>query len=73
MNSKLLTEILDLSTAERIRLAQEIWDSVTEVPDSSILTDWQKQELQIRLNALNENPASGIPWREVISDLKRSK
>lgn len=73
MNSALLAQILDLTSAERIRLAQDIWDSVTEIPDSSILTDWQKEELNKRLSALEANPNSGLPWREVIGELRRTK
>ena len=73
MSSKLLSEILDLPSAERIRLAQDIWDSVTEIPDPSILTDWQKEELKKRLDALDENPNLGVPWKEVISELRNPK
>lgn len=73
MSSTLFAQILDLSAAERIRLAQDIWDSVTEIPDSSILTDWQKEELKRRLSELDGNPNAGVTWREVISEFRRIK
>jgi len=45
----LLTEILDLPTAERLRLVEDIWDSlatsVTELP----VPDWHREELDRRL------------------------
>ena len=67
--SSILSQILDLSPAERIRLAQDIWDSVSEVPGTEILTEWQKAELTKRLEKLEENPNSGIPWRDAMADL----
>lgn len=73
MSSKLLSEILDLPSSERIKLAQDIWDSVTEVPNSDILTDWQKEELKKRLKTFNQDPNQGIPWKEVLSELRNSK
>ena len=39
-------DILRLSISERIQLVQDIWDSIAEVPDSVLLTDEQKAELQ---------------------------
>lgn len=55
MNNKLLADILQLSAAERIRLAQDIWDSVSELPDAAALTDEQKYELDQRLAFLEKN------------------
>jgi putative addiction module component (TIGR02574 family) len=69
MNSKLLSQILDLPSSERIKLAQDIWDSVTEIPNPDILTDWQKEELKKRLKALDQDPNQGIPWKDVIGDM----
>jgi len=70
MKEDLLSEILDLSPAERIRLAQDIWASVSELPDTAKLTDGQKEELKRRLRLLDDNPDEGIPWRDVISKLQ---
>jgi putative addiction module component (TIGR02574 family) len=45
----LLSEILDLPAAERLRLVEDIWDSlaasVTDVP----VPDWHREELDARL------------------------
>ena len=68
--SSILSQIMDLSPAERIRLAQDIWDSVSEIPGPEILTDWQKEELKKRLDKLEANPNSGIPWKAVLADLR---
>jgi putative addiction module component (TIGR02574 family) len=59
-----LSEILQLSIDERIQLAQDIWDSIAAVPEAVTLTDAQRQELDRRLTAYEENPDEGIPWEE---------
>ena len=43
-----LSDILDLTVAERIELVQDIWDSIEEMPDNIILTEKQKAELDTR-------------------------
>ncbi|MDQ1638025.1 MAG: hypothetical protein QOF62_1364 [Pyrinomonadaceae bacterium] len=59
-----LSEILQLSIDERIRLAQDIWDSIAAVPEAISLTEAQREELDRRLAAYEENPDEGIPWEE---------
>jgi putative addiction module component (TIGR02574 family) len=55
-------DILNLSISERIQLAQDIWDSVAEVPESVTLTEEQKAELDLRLDAYHKDPNVGSPW-----------
>jgi putative addiction module component (TIGR02574 family) len=38
-------DILDLSVPERIQLAQDIWDSVALVPESLLLSEEEKAEI----------------------------
>jgi len=59
-----LSEILQLSVDERIQLAQDIWDSIAAIPEAVVLTEEQRQELDRRLAAYDENPDEGIPWEE---------
>ena len=58
-------DILRLSISERIQLVQDIWDSIAEVPDSVLLTDEEKAELDRRLDAYHEDPKVGSPWAVV--------
>ena len=58
-------DILRLSVSERIPLAQDIWDSIVEVPDPVPLTDEQKAELDRRLDAYHKDPNTGSPWSVV--------
>lgn len=55
-------EILALSVAERIQLVEDIWDSIVAAPASLSLTDAQRQELDRRLDALEEAPDRGAAW-----------
>ncbi len=58
-------DILRLSISERIQLVQDIWDSIAEVPDSVLLTDEQKAELDRRLDAYHKDSKVGSPWAVV--------
>lgn len=65
-------EILCLSVSERIQLAQDIWDSVAEVPQSLALSDQEKAEIDRRLDLYHKDPAAGSPW-SVVRDRIRTR
>ncbi len=67
-----LSEILQLTIAERIQLAEDIWDSVAAFPEAIPLTDAQKEELDRRLQAYAEKPNEGISWDELKDKLRKS-
>ena len=67
-----LSEILQLTIAERIQLAEDIWDSVAAFPEAIPLTDAQKEELDRRLQAYAENSNEGISWDELRDKLRKS-
>ena len=58
-------EILSLSVPERIQLAEDIWDTVAEVPEAISLSDDERAELDRRLDAYHKNPTAGSPWEVV--------
>lgn len=62
MSSLVRAEVLGLSVSERIQLVEDIWDSVAEIPESVLLSDEQKAELDRRLDAYHANPNEGSPW-----------
>ena len=64
------SDILSLSVPERIQLAEDIWDSVTEVPESMQLTGAETEELERRLQAYHEDPNAGSPWESVKQRLR---
>ena len=71
MSSAVLDEILKLSVEDRIRIAQEIWDSVAADEEAVPVTQVQKDELDRRLDDLARNPDAGRSWEEFRSELER--
>jgi putative addiction module component (TIGR02574 family) len=69
----LISDILALSVSERIRLTQEIWNSIAAVPDSLPLSQGDREELDRRLAAYHADPSAGSPWPEVRDRLTRRK
>lgn len=61
----LKVEISQLSIAERIQLAEDLWDSILEQQVALPLTDAQKQELDRRLERYQQDPITGSTWEEV--------
>jgi putative addiction module component (TIGR02574 family) len=60
-----LADIEQLSVAERIQLAEDIWDTIAASPEQVTVTPAQQSELDRRLEAYRQNPQTGAPWREV--------
>ncbi|MFP4562118.1 MAG: addiction module protein [Spirochaetia bacterium] len=58
-------DILRLNVSERIRLVEDIWDSIREVPEAVELTSTEKEEIGKRLDAYHSNPHAGSPWEKV--------
>lgn len=54
-----------LSVAERILLAEELWDSIVPSQESVTLSEAHRQDLQRRLDAYRDDPKAGSPWEEV--------
>jgi putative addiction module component (TIGR02574 family) len=65
MNIK-LEDLFKLSPAERIQLAEDLWDSVAADPQSiPPLTDAQVAEIKRRLAEHARDPTSSIAWDEL--------
>ena len=54
-----------LSVADRIALAQELWDSVAQEVEQAPLSEAQRQELERRLADSTARPDAVAPWEEV--------
>ena len=61
-----------LTPAERIELAQDLWDSLEDdqVAEAFPLSDEQRAELDRRLADLDANPDAGRPWEEVEAEIR---
>ena len=61
-----LSELFKLSAAERVQLAQDLWDSVASEPDRMPpLSQAQKNEIDRRLADHVVNPANIDSWGDV--------
>ncbi len=65
---------LNLPIQERIRLAQELWESILPEaeaePDLLPLTEEQIREIERRLADHERDPSSAIPWEEARARLR---
>ena len=64
MNANLNPELLNLSVAERIQPAEDLWDSVVLAPEQVGLTEPQRQELERRLSQFSPDTSLST-WEEV--------
>lgn len=69
--SVLPKEIRSLSVADRLRLIEEVWDSLAETPEAIPVTDAQRKELARRRRIHARNPSAAKPWAEVRARLQR--
>ncbi len=60
-----LTDVLEMPVAERILLVEDIWDSLTAMPEAVHLTAVQREEFERRLDDYHRNPELGAPWQDV--------
>lgn len=65
MKSIRLSDVLELSVSERLKLVEAIWDSIADAPEALELSDAQRAELDRRLEEYEANPGAGSPWSEV--------
>ena len=61
MSTDLYEQIKELSVADRLKLVEEIWNSIAEENESLELTEDLKLELDRRLN----NSSPGRRWDEI--------
>ena len=63
-------DIQELSQSERILLAEQLWDSITDNQDTIEVTDSQKKILQQRLAAYKASPNEGTSWEIVKKEMQ---
>jgi putative addiction module component (TIGR02574 family) len=70
MNKAIMDELLQLSPAERLDIAEKLWESVDPndpniFDDLAPLSEEQMQEVRKRIAEHERDPGSAIPWDEV--------
>lgn len=63
-SNALRQELFKLSTAEKLELVEEIWDSIPEEDEALELTTEQREDLGRRLAEADADPDGGVPWQE---------
>ena len=58
-------DIRGLTPAERLRLNDDLWESLTSTPEAMPLTPLQRDELDRRLDELDRGDVALVPWDEV--------
>jgi putative addiction module component (TIGR02574 family) len=58
-------ELRDLPVTERLKLIEDLWDSIDAEADGLPLPDWHRAEIDRRLDALDAGVAVGTPWEQV--------
>jgi putative addiction module component (TIGR02574 family) len=59
----ILTGILQVPLDERLKLVEDIWDSIAATPEAVPVPDWHRAELDRRLG--QTTPGTGLSWDEV--------
>lgn len=65
-----LSDLLKLTPAERIQLAQDLWDSIPEDAGSAPLPPEEIAELELRLAAHDADPSSAVSYEDVRARLR---
>ena len=60
-----LSEVESWPVDDRVRLVQDVWDRLPDQGHEADLTDEMKAELDRRIEEMDRNPESGIPWEIV--------
>ena len=66
MSDKTITaELTRLPVSERLELIEQLWDSIDAEADALPLSDWQRVEIDARIDDLESGASVGAPWGEV--------
>jgi len=63
-------DISKLTRDEQFQLLDELWEHLGRDPQALPLTDAQRQELDRRLDDLDAEGAVGIPWDELVAQIR---
>ena len=59
------------SVGERLRLIEELWDSIPDDPGALQIPEAHKDELDRRLEAIEADPLAGSSWEDVKTRLRQ--
>lgn len=59
------SELQRLPVSDRLRLIEDVWDSLADAPETVAVPDWHRGELDKRIAAHEQAPAATSPWTDV--------
>ena len=65
MHSPSVADLAKLPVQQRLRLLEELWDTLLADPEHIDIPDWHRTILDERLAAHRDEPDQGTPWEEV--------
>lgn len=68
--STVAVDINQLSRDQQLDLLDQLWERLGRDPQALRLTHSQRQELDRRLDALEADGPVGIPWDEVVAQIR---
>ena len=69
--TSIMKEVGTWPVEDRMRLIEEVWDTLSDRGRGIVLSETHQQDLERRLDAYRDNPQTGSPWNEVKSRLQR--
>jgi putative addiction module component (TIGR02574 family) len=66
-------DVLQLPVPERLKLVEDIWNSIVDAPEALELTEEDKRLIDERLDARRRDPKAGSPWHEVYDRIIQRK
>jgi putative addiction module component (TIGR02574 family) len=69
--SKMNTKLQELPVEERIRIVEDLWDSIAAEQKSLRLTSGQKEELDRRIDAYEADGNRGRLATDAVADIRR--
>lgn len=63
-------DIAQLSREERLSLIAELWDSLAPAQQEVALSDAQRNELDDRIDEMDRDSALGIPWDQMLRQIR---
>lgn len=76
MSTVALSDLLRLSTAERLQLVEDLWDSVAAdahaEPERVPVSDAQRLEVLRRSEAYRQNPGAAVPLEDALERIERT-
>ncbi len=68
-----VADILELSVTDRLQIVGDIWNSIAADSSDLPLSEELKKELDLRLDAYEDDSDSGVSWDELEKRLTRTR